>query len=803
MQIHELNNFTGTLGSGSFLAVDNGTDTGKLSTQQLLAATEARIDNIIAGPAPSAEEIVDARLGDDGVTYPSLGDAIRDQFSDVKSDLILMRTLSDAVNLSPWYQGWIRDDGTFGNSSEDCLSYYHSFESDADTLLNIKSGYALGIFEYATSSGTLVKMLGRNFTGTYELHAVEGHYYGFDIHKADSSALNVHDLPSDAVTVQYGRYTDETLSHSGKPADAKIVGDAIVTDVLQFADEKLLSYVNASGTIIDGVNWTSYKIPCNNLARLSKVSAFATSTDYNVVSFYDSDDAYISGVKFKSTDGTTPQVFTDIEIPSNASYLIISNRSASNPNLIAEAPQTALSFDRVTSLEEVVYQHDTISLDMRDNLFWDITKSPISATSYTGSYKASQAIEANEGDVFTLTITQGTSSKARAWMFVDKDYNLLLSSQLWSNNYTYTNETIKAPKDSAYLLLTAGASPYPTELAAVLRRNLASKEYVDDVVAPIRTDILNGKTVAVIGDSISTNGNTGTDANVPEITIQAEDVGIQLSAYLTYYDVQAGLSLGGHTFTSSEIGTEVTFVPTESDIGKSIGLPNNYNPNTSTVWWEVMQEELGNTTIPVCWSGSSVTSHEASADMRKTAHAWHTAQIRKCGIRTAGTMQRTAPDIVIIYRGVNDFSHSPYTLLTDGYFDNYDWQYPNDDTVTGGFGYKEGLCLTIKKLRDAYPNAQIYLCTMNVFKRVNYSHFPTNNGINSLPQYNNAIREVADFMGCGIIEFDKDGISFENCYSEGYITDDASIPTHPTDKGHKVMGNKAISDIKAQYNSMN
>ena len=86
MQIHELNNFTGTLGSGAYLAIDDGTDTGKISSQGLLAATEARIDNIIAGPAPSAEEIVDARLGADGVTYPSLGDAIRDQFTDVKAE---------------------------------------------------------------------------------------------------------------------------------------------------------------------------------------------------------------------------------------------------------------------------------------------------------------------------------------------------------------------------------------------------------------------------------------------------------------------------------------------------------------------------------------------------------------------------------------------------------------------------------------------------------------------------------------------------------------------------------------------
>lgn len=96
MQIHELNDFAGTLGSGAYLAIDNGTDTGKISSEGLLAATEARIDNIIAGPAPSAEEIVDARLGADGVTYPTLGDAIRDQFTDVKSEI---KSLADSQEL--------------------------------------------------------------------------------------------------------------------------------------------------------------------------------------------------------------------------------------------------------------------------------------------------------------------------------------------------------------------------------------------------------------------------------------------------------------------------------------------------------------------------------------------------------------------------------------------------------------------------------------------------------------------------------------------------------------------------------
>lgn len=99
MQIHELNNYSGNLDSGAFVAVDNGMDTGKVSTANLMAGVEneiaqlgvilnGRIDNIIAGgDAPSAAEIVDARYGDDNITYPSLGDAIRDQISDVKGEI--------------------------------------------------------------------------------------------------------------------------------------------------------------------------------------------------------------------------------------------------------------------------------------------------------------------------------------------------------------------------------------------------------------------------------------------------------------------------------------------------------------------------------------------------------------------------------------------------------------------------------------------------------------------------------------------------------------------------------------------
>ena len=87
MEIHELNTFSGTPGAGDFLATDNGTDTAKIAIKTITDPLNARIDNIIAGPASSAQEVIDARLGADGVTYSSLGDAIRGQVTDLKSIL--------------------------------------------------------------------------------------------------------------------------------------------------------------------------------------------------------------------------------------------------------------------------------------------------------------------------------------------------------------------------------------------------------------------------------------------------------------------------------------------------------------------------------------------------------------------------------------------------------------------------------------------------------------------------------------------------------------------------------------------
>ena len=132
MQIHELNNYNGDLDSAAFLAVDNGSDTGKVSAEDLtaeirsdLAALETdlngRIDNIIAGgAAPSEAEIIDARRGANGIDYASLGAAIRGQYEEVNGEVGELASLTGSrldLDLSYTEGKFVDSTGYYGTSA--------------------------------------------------------------------------------------------------------------------------------------------------------------------------------------------------------------------------------------------------------------------------------------------------------------------------------------------------------------------------------------------------------------------------------------------------------------------------------------------------------------------------------------------------------------------------------------------------------------------------------------------------------------------------------------------------------------
>ena len=206
MQIHELNNYTGDLDSGAYVAVDNGNDTGKVSAQKLLKAVNdditeldnelnARIDNIIAGgDAPSAAEVTDARQGIRGATYPSLGDAVRGQASDLEAGLLSGEmTMSAYKLLSVWQLGGIN--GTTGmneNSSTYCRTRieYPLYAKNACVIKALDTDFYCFIYQYNDAACTdCVGELGYIGPGVSSKDLPQGYYYRFKAVKVPTTTI--------------------------------------------------------------------------------------------------------------------------------------------------------------------------------------------------------------------------------------------------------------------------------------------------------------------------------------------------------------------------------------------------------------------------------------------------------------------------------------------------------------------------------------------------------------------------------------------------------------------------------------
>ena len=501
-----------------------------------------------------------------------------------------------------------------------------------------------------------------------------------------------------------------------------------------------------------------------------------------------------------------PNIMIDgpVVVPDGAEKIIINNNLADNLKYFAytgtsgeSVRQRLLGLEtRTNAISDAISDYGQVQVEATATKYWN-AQTDIAILSDTPNHSAYTPIQLTTGQKYKVQIKEIESEKSYPILLVDDDYNIIRRIGGHSNEVSDLEFVVAEGETMALLTCkTAYRSITNVKVQKLINIGLQSEG----------TFAYNGSKVVIIGDSISTNGSLTTEnphGNAVEIVVEPEDVGAELSAYVTAYDV--GTVIGGHEITSEDVGTELAFTPSAEDVGKKIGIPKNNNIESTVTWWEVAQEVLGFEAIPVCWSGSSITSHEAEvvedgAKILATSYAWHPSQIRKCGVRIPGSMERIAPDMVIIFRGANDLTHSPFSRITD-YMDGYPTAYPDADTFDDNgvtrWDFAKGLRMTIKAIRDAYPHTRIVLCTLSYFRRITTTGQWTTNGTDTWQKYNAEIRRIAQHEGCDLIEFDRAGLTWANAkygyYNEG--TSDTAKWTHPNTKGQKALGNRAVKDL--------
>lgn len=402
------------------------------------------------------------------------------------------------------------------------------------------------------------------------------------------------------------------------------------------------------------------------------------------------------------------------------------------------------------------------------------------------------------GHTYRLTVTYRTTNMLRCFIGTD----LILMSMDNTDNEWHTisrDFTFTSVNNRVQFALQnlVAITYYLKDLSIIDLTQKTLESRIDELESSVGHP-LSAKNVSVIGDSISSSYNS---AN-PYCRILDADVGKSMTIPITWLDIYTNYNgdvltnktVGGITLTADMIGKIQTFIIAPEDVGKVMGPPMIYNSSSIKTWIEVLCDKTGATLIGNgAYSGASLCDGQADARY---------AGIEGFSEWTMGTLKQRdddgndiLPDVVFIYRGTNDMTHS----MTKGGFariDSYDIAtngYPTTDEDDESYSFRKAYIMTIKKIRDTYPNAKIYCCTLNVFKRITYDRFPTRNNYYSLPQINQCIREIANEMGCGLVELDKDGITFENCYPT-YINDSETTPTHPNQTGHNVMGERAYRD---------
>lgn len=262
---------------------------------------------------------------------------------------------------------------------------------------------------------------------------------------------------------------------------------------------------------------------------------------------------------------------------------------------------------------------------------------------------------------------------------------------------------------------------------------------------------------------ISATGKVASSANSVGITfygIKKKDTTIENSVY-------NGKKL---SILGDSISTFSGYIPE----GNATYYPAGSVQAVTDTWWDKLRTALGmELEVNNSWSGSRVTTTSGDA--------------------SAGCMTRcedlgTAPDVIIVWMGINDFNNE----VAIG---TYDGKTALPATTTT---FREAYAIMLNKILTKYQTAEVWVCTLPQCERNAESGFPEINGNGvSITAFNDAIVELANAFGVKVLEHAKCGLTYQNMPT--YNPDNL----HPNKLGHSLVVNNDIRQmdnyVRARY----
>lgn len=234
------------------------------------------------------------------------------------------------------------------------------------------------------------------------------------------------------------------------------------------------------------------------------------------------------------------------------------------------------------------------------------------------------------------------------------------------------------------------------------------------------------------------------------------------------------------------VGDSISSYDGQAPSGYAYYYPQGNVNNVNATWWKITCDILGMTPVNCAWSGSKTIGAPKGA----TAVAGCSDQrIADCG-------RNGTPDIIIFYMGTNDFGNEVAlgtwdvnTAIID------DSEYTSSQQISN---FRDAYALMLKKARVAYPDAKIYCCTLiDTVTLDSNAGWPSNNGNGvTIYTWNENIKEIADALGCSVIDLHSCGLHFFNIENHSVDATKGKVPgLHPDSWGHIQIAAKVITHL--------